>query len=89
MAATDVLQAVDSATFRDAESHLNADGEVRSFEILELMCDSYDDTHTMIGDLGNSGGKFAAAEIKRPSSSFLHSSASLSLTRPLPPTRPD
>ena len=20
------------------------------------MCDSYDDTHTMIGDLGNSGG---------------------------------
>mmetsp|Transcript_109923 Transcript_109923/g.319886 ORF Transcript_109923/g.319886 Transcript_109923/m.319886 type:complete len:864 (+) Transcript_109923:2-2593(+) len=56
MAATDVLQAVDGSTFSDAESHLNADGEERSFEILELMCDSYDDTHTMIGDLGNSGG---------------------------------
>ena len=54
--ATSILQEIDASTFRDADSHLNSDEDERSFEILELMCDSYSDTHTMIGDLGNSGG---------------------------------
>lgn len=55
MAASEILQSIDGQIFDDADSHFNADGDERSFEILELMCDAYDDTHTMAGDLGNSG----------------------------------
>lgn len=55
LAASEVLYAIDSTIFGDADAHFNEDGEERSFEILELMCDAYSDTHSMTGDLGSSG----------------------------------
>lgn len=55
MAASEVLQSIDGQIFNSADSHFNVNGDARSFEILELMCDAYNDTHTMSGDLGNSG----------------------------------